>query len=294
MLYTGVDLLTLARVRQDNLASYAAAAPVVIPVNSIDLPEEGSRKAIYKDGHVIGFHNTGKEQSITINCAAIAPDVLAGLLDSENSVSIDTGLNKITYFALGFRLLQDDGSYNYYSYQKGTITVNAKSIETRQGTAATLESITFTPAVTSHRFVANSQPCRKISFNSKFNAVDVAGWLAVVWTPDVFIPVPPPKFEITVDGEKAVVTLLPARAGDSVHYTTDGTTPTPDAPQYSGPIIVSKSAVVMAVECTLSRHTSMVIVARGKTEEGYAIGYGNILMGYGDIIIGWEVDNGNY
>ena len=38
----------------------------------------------------------------------------------------------------------------------------------------------------------------------------------------------------------------------------------------------------------------MVIVARGKTEEGYAIGYGNILMGYGDIIIGWEVDNGNY
>ena len=294
MLHTGVDLLTLARVRQDDLAGYAAAAPVVLPVHSIDLPEEGSGKAIYKDGHVIGFHNTGKEQSITINCAAISPAVISGLLDDDNPVFIDTGLNRINYFALGFRLLQDDGSYDYYSYQKGTIKVDAKSIETRQGTTATIERITFTPAVTSHRFAANSQPCRKISFNSKANAVDVAGWLAVVWTPDVFIPVPPPKFEITVDGENAVVTLLPARAGDSVHYTTDGTTPTPDAPQYSGPIIVSKSAVVMAVECTLSRHTSMVIVVRERTEEGYAIGYGNILMGYGEIIIGWEVDNVNY
>lgn len=247
MLHTGVDLLTLARVRQDDLAGYAAAAPVVLPVNSIDLPEEGSGKAIYKDGHVIGFHNTGKEQSITINCAAISPAVLSGLLYDENPVFIDTGLNRINYFALGFRLLQDDGSYDYYSYLKGTIKVDAKSIETRQGTAATIERITFMPAVTSHRFEANSQPCRKISFNSKDKPVDVAGWLSMVWTPDVFLPVlPPPVIEISSGYDVGTVTILTDERGAIIRYTTDGSEVNGASPIYSGPFEMTRNGIIKA------------------------------------------------
>lgn len=262
MIYTGVDLLTIAPILQDDIAGYKAGQPALIPVSSVDIPEEGKSKAIVKDGYIIGFHKIGSEQAITINCAGIAPSLINTLLYSESDILIDSGLNDINYFALGFRILQSDGSYTYYSYQKGTIRVNAKTIETKQGTTATVESITFLPAVTKHNFAYNGKPSRKIEINTTSHVVNVAGWLAMAWTPDSFLPVPQPKIEVEEikKDEEFKVALLTARESDTIYYTTDGTTPTIESAQYTAPIIVNKQTVIKAIECAKSKHTSAVVV----------------------------------
>ena len=263
MIYDGVDLLTIAPILQDDLTGYEAGERTLIPVNSIDIPEEGKKKPIVKDGYIVGFYKVGSEQSLTINCGAIAPELLNALLYKESNVVVDTGLNDINYFALGFRLLLDDGSYTYYCYQKGTITINSKSVETKQGTTATIESIVFTPAVTKHKFAYNNSPSRKIVLNTKTHNVNVAGWLAIVWTPNNLLPIPQPtiKLEKATENGAVKVELLTARATDTIYYTTDGTTPTLESTQYTEPITVSEQTVIKAIECATCKHTSAVIVA---------------------------------
>lgn len=286
MIYNGVDLLTIAPILQDDLTGYEAGQPALIPVNSIDLPEEGKSKSIVKDGYIIGFYKVGSEQSLTINCGTIAPELLNALLYKENSVVVDTGLNDINYFALGFRLLLDDGSYTYYSYQKGTIKINSKSVETKQGTTATIESIVFTPAVTKHKFAYNNSPSRKIVLNTKTHNVNVAGWLSIVWTPNNLLPIPQPTIEVVeISANTAKVSLLQARTTDTIYYTTDGSNPTLESAQYIAPFTVKENTKIKAIECAKSKHISAVAVADINIIS--LLGYNDNRVGYNDNVVGY-------
>ena len=40
MLYTGVDLFTIAKVKEDNRSIYEAEKPVMLPVASVELQQE--------------------------------------------------------------------------------------------------------------------------------------------------------------------------------------------------------------------------------------------------------------
>ena len=286
MIYTGVDLLTIAPVLQDDIADYKAGQPALIPVSSVDIPEEGKSKAIIKDGYVIGFHKIGSEQTITINCAGIAPDLINNLLYSESNILIDSGLNEINYFALGFRILQSDGSYTYYSFQKGTIKVNAKTIETKQGTTATVESITFAPVVTKHKFAYNGKPSRKIVINTNSHVVNVAGWLAIVWTPNNFLPIPQPSIEVVeISANTAKVSLLQARTTDTIYYTTDGSNPTLESAQYIAPFTVEENTKIKAIESSTCKHISAVAVADINIIS--LLGYNDNRVGYNDNVVGY-------
>ena len=168
MLYTGVDLFTIAKVKEDNRSIYEAEKPVMLPVASVELPEEGSFTAVYKDGEAINAYATGTDQEIKISTTAIAPELLNEILNGkEEPALIDTGTAGANYYALGFRLSLYDGSYTYYSFLKGTISIDPKTIETKQGTSAIVESITFKPLVTNHNFAYNNKPCRKLAVNTK-------------------------------------------------------------------------------------------------------------------------------
>lgn len=282
MIYTGVDLLTIAPILQDDIAGYKAGQPALIPVSSVDIPEEGKSKAIVKDGYVIGFHKIGSEQAITINCAGIAPSLINTLLYSESNILIDSGLNDINYFALGFRILQSDGSYTYYSYQKGTIRVNAKTIETKQGTTATVESITFSPAVTKHNFAYNGKPSRKIEINTTSHVVNVAGWLAMAWTPDSFLPVPQPIISIKQQGGRAIVSLTAVNINDTVHYTLDGTIPTVESAIAENTFVVETGTIIRAVEYTPCLRSGAIATA---TVALYNVGYEDYIIGYDNTVI---------
>ena len=264
MIYTGVDLFTIAKVIEDNAGAYEATAPFQLPISSIDIPEEGAYTSVYRDGEAIGAYGIGADQTIKINTKAINPEALAELLNgAEEPAFIDTGLADTKYYAIGFRLALDTGSYTYYSYLKGTISINSKSIETRQGTGATVESISFKPLVTAHRFTYNNKACRKIAVNDRAHNVVAAGWLATVWTPDNFLPIPSPSIIINEELDRTMTaTIEPYMAGDTATYTLDGIAPTVDSAEYKEPIKIDRKAcsVIKAVECSTCKHTSAVAV----------------------------------
>ena len=261
MIYNGVDLFTIAKVIEDTGERYEAETPALLPVSSIDLPEEGNFTSVYKDGEVINAYAIGTEQEITVNTKAIAPEFLNDILNGkEEPAFFDTGINNTNFYALGFRLSLYDGSYTYYSYLKGTIKVNSKSIETKQGTTAVVESITFKPLSTKHKFTYNGKACRKIEVNTNKHNVVESGWLAIVWTPDNFLPVPAPIVEYTqtVDGTIEVA-LFSVRPTDVVRYTTDGTTPTLESEVYTEPIKLKNATAIKAMECATCKHTSTIV-----------------------------------
>ena len=261
MLYTGVDLFTIAKVKEDNRSIYEAEKPVMLPVASVELPEEGSFTAVYKDGEAINAYATGTDQEIKINTTAIAPDLLNEILNGkEEPALIDTATAGTNYYSLGFRLSLYNGSYTYYSFLKGTISIDAKTIDTKQGTSAIVESITFKPLVTNHNFAYNNKPCRKLAVNTKKHNVDVEGWLAIQWTPDEFLPVPAPIIEIAGTSDGIEVAILSIRSTDTVRYTLDGTTPTLESKEYTEPIILNKATTIKAIECATSKHISAVAV----------------------------------
>ena len=261
MIYNGVDLLTIARVVEDSGARYEAEAPAVFPVASVSIPDEGGFTIVSKDGESRNAYAVGAEQTLTIETQAINPDFLNAILyGGEEPAFFDSGLPETNYFALGFRLLLADGSYTYYSYQKGTITVNSKSIQTAQGTSATVESITYTPVITDHVFAKTGKPSRKIVVNTNRHAVNVEGWLAIVWTPDNFLEVPAPVLSAREENGAYIVSMHSTRATDSIYYTLDGTTPTTDSPTYTAPIKVNNGAIVKAVSCATCKHISSVVI----------------------------------
>lgn len=263
MLFTGVDLLTLSQVLEDSRERYTAATPgAEIPVASIEPPGEGSFQTVYKDGMAINSYPVGSDQSFKISVAAIAPDELQKILNDEEGAYIDTGLSSIKHYALSFRIRRNDGSFDYYAFLKGNIIINAKTVETRQGTAATVDSITYTPLTTRHIFAYNGAPCRKMILNDRRDGVIESGWRAVQWTPDSLLPVPAPLISLEDLGESVKVVLAPVREGDIVRYTIDGTTPTLESPVYEAPFTVTLSATIRAIACSPSMHVSAVAEAR--------------------------------
>lgn len=290
MLYTGVDLFTLSKVIEDSRERYEAETPTVFPVASVSLPEEGGFSYVVKDGLIRNAYAIGSDPTITIETGAISPNYLNEVLNgSEEPAFFDNGISETNYYAMGFRLLMADGSYNYYSYPKGTITVDSKTIQTKQGTTAVVENITFKPLVTNHVFDLTGKPSRKILVNTNRYAVNSAGWLAMVWTPDNFLPVPAPVVEITALAETentATVAMYSLRSADTVHYTTDGTTPTADSPVYTEPITVAGGTVVKAVECATCKTLSGITSIEIPLYSMYAISYGGYAIGYDSYVIG--------
>lgn len=280
MIYDGVDLFTIAKVIEDTGERYEAETPVMLPVSFIDIPEEGSYTPVYKDGEVINAYAIGIQQEIKVNTKAIAPEFLNDILNGkEEPAFFDTGINDTNFYALGFRLSLYDGSYTYYSYLKGTIKVNSKSIETKQGTIAVVESITFNPLTTRHKFTYNGKPCRKVEVNTNKHKVFESGWLAIVWTPDNFLPVPAPIVEATATEGNIKITMLSLRNSDTVRYTLDGTTPTLDSEVYSEPILLNGATTVKAIECATSKHTSAVSTLVLEVD---TLAYGEDTIGYGE------------
>lgn len=261
MIYKGVDLLTIARVVEDSGARYEAEAPAVFPVASVSIPDEGGFTIVSKDGESRNAYAIGAEQTLTIETQAISPDFINAILyGGEEPAFFDSGLPETNYFALGFRLSMADGSHTYYSYQKGTITVNSKSVQTAQGTSATVESITYTPVVTDHVFLKTGKPSRKIVVNSNRHSVNVAGWLAIVWTPDNFLEVPAPTLNAREENGAYIVTMSTPRGTDGIYYTLDGTTPTLESPVYKEPLTLQGGAIIKAVSCAVCKNTSGVTI----------------------------------
>lgn len=285
MIYTGVDLLTIAKVLVDSREEYRAETPELIPVASIEIPEEGNYTIVYKDGEAINAYSIVSEQELTAETKAIDPAFLSGILNGkEEAFFIDTGTSETNYYAIGFRLKLYDGSYTYFSYPKCTISISSKSIETEQETNAVLESITFKPLTTNHKFKFNGKPCRKVEVNTFKHNVIESGWLAIVWTPDNFLPIPAPIIEVNLVQSKIEITMLSMRSGDEIRYTTDGTTPTIESNVYSEPIIVEEPTILRAIECATCKHTSAVAT---KEIEYYQVSYDGDNIGYGEDYIGF-------
>ena len=287
MLFTGVDLLTLTKVLEDSRERYETATPSNdLPVSSIDLPDEGKYRTVYKDGMAIKVYPIGADQTIKIATASISPDVLETILNGrEDSAYIDIGLSGVNYYALGFRLKNDNGTYDYYSFLKGVITVNTKTVETMQGTSVTVEGITYYPLITRHSFAYNGKPCRKIVANSQKHNIIEAGWRAIQWTPDTFLPVPAPLITIEEKGKAVEVTVLSQRPSDTIYYTIDGTIPTLESAQYIAPFTVEENTKIKAIACAPSKHISAVAVADINIIR--LLGYNDNRVGYNDNVVGY-------
>ena len=285
MIYNGVDLFTIAKVIEDSGERYEAETPVLLPVSSIDIPEEGNYTPVYKDGEVINAYAIGAQQEIKVNTKAIAPEFLNQILNGkEEPAFFDTGIHETNFYALGFKLSLYDGSYTYFSYLKGTIKVNSKSIETKQGTRAIVESITFNPLTTNHKFTYNGKPCRKVEVNTKKHKVIESGWLSIVWTPNNFLPVPAPIVEATATAGNIEITMLSLRNSDTVRYTLDGTTPTLESEVYSEPILINEPTTVKAIECAICKHKSTVSTLVLEID---TLAYGEDTIGYREDYLGF-------
>lgn len=263
MLYTGVDMLILAKVIQDDAGGYEATTPVELPVASVNTGNEGNITPVYKDGNIINFYPVGAEQDITIETQAISPDVLNAFFYGEEGAEayIDTGIHGVNYYSLGFRFKLTDGSYTYYSYPKGTILINSKSVKSNDNSAtAIVESIIFKAMPTIHKFEYNGKPCRKLIVNTNKHAVNPDGFKAIVWTPNNLLPVPAPILSIEEEAGTAYVMARAVREEDIVVLTTDGTTPTTETEPYNAPVPVNARMTVKAVECSTCKHTSGVAV----------------------------------
>ena len=260
MLYTGVDLLTLSRVTEDSPARYSADKPIELPVSSIDFMEQGAFNPVYKDGKERGAFAVGFEPSIKINTKAISPDLLSGILNSgEEPALFDSGLSKPSYYALGFRVKKNNGSYDYCNHLKGVIEVAPKDVNVE---GAVVESLTFKPMTTEHVFDYNGKPCRSLVVNNTAKDVTPAGWLSRVWTPDNLLPVPAPAVDLgEAEGGAVAVTMRAVRSTDVVRYTTDGTTPTLESPVYTAPLAVPFGSVIRAIECAECNNVSPVTTA---------------------------------
>lgn len=265
MLYTGVDMLILAKVIQDDAGGYEATTPVELPVASVNTGNEGNITPVYKDGNIINFYPVGAEQDITIETQAISPDLLTAFFYGEEGADagayIDTGIHGVNHYALGFRFKLTDGSYTYYSYPKGTILINSKSVKSNDNSAtAIVESIIFKAMPTIHKFEYNGKPCRKLIVNTNRHAVNPDGFKAIVWTPNNLLPVPAPILSIEEEAGTAYVVARAVRDYDTVALTTDGTTPTTETEPYTAPVAVNARMTVKAVECSTCKHTSGVAV----------------------------------
>lgn len=260
MVYKGVDLLTLAKVQEDSQTDYKAEAPALIEVASIDIPEDGGTATVYKDGEAVNAYAIGSDAALKISTRAVSPDFLQMVLNGiQDTAFIDTGMTKTAFYALGFRLLLEDGTHTYWSWLKGTLSVDSKSVETEQGTAGEIEGLTFKPLVSLHEFDYNGKPCRKLVVYDKTHAVTEDGWLSKVWTPDDFIPVPAPTISVAEQFDRSVIaTITPAEADLGITYTLDGTDPTMRSLPYSKPFKVERDSVIKAIAYSQSHHTSPI------------------------------------
>lgn len=259
-MYTGVDLLTISKIKNDNAGVYEASAPVLFPINSIDLTEENAVSPVIKDGRNVGTFAIRTAPVIKINTGSISPDFLNEVLQGEEYPAFfDNGINQPNYYALGYRVKKNDGSFDYCNYLKGVIEVNPKDID---GAGGAIESITFKPLTTNHIFDYNGKPCRFMVVNNTVKDVHPEAWLNTVWTPDNLLPVPAPAVDI-VDENAGVVTVAmrAVRPTDVIRYTTDGTTPTLDSPVYTEHLKVGLGAVIRAIECAECKNVSPVTTA---------------------------------
>lgn len=259
-MYTGVDMLTIAKIIKDNVGGYEATAPVLFPINSIDLKEENAVSAVVKDGRNVGTYAIATEPAIKINTKSINPAFLNDIFHNEEQPAFfDSGINQPNFYTLGYRVKKNNGSYDYCNYLKGVIEVNPKDVNNESGV---IESITFKPLTTNHVFDYNGKPCRYMVVNNTAKDIQPDAWLNTVWTPDNLLPVPAPAIDIVAEASGGVAVVMRAvRPNDTIRYTTDGTTPTLESPIYTEPLTVEMGAVVRAIECAECKAVSPVATA---------------------------------
>jgi phi13 family phage major tail protein len=193
--YKGCDLLLFAKITHDTKELYLAEKPARLEtLCGVSLPPSRSIVQVFKDGEPIGTIGQRNDATINIKIPAISEKLRAYLLGEESGGDyyIDTGRANTPFFAVGFRLLQTDRSYKYFWFNKGTISINSRSIDTEQGTNTAGEEIIFTPILTNKLF--NNKPCKSVSIDSfaTTHEINANTWAATVWTPDNFNAVQPP------------------------------------------------------------------------------------------------------
>lgn len=219
-LYNGCDLLLFAKVTTDTKDIYIAERPQRLEaLCSVSLPPSRSVTIVYKDGVPVNVIGQRNDSNITIRTLTLNEKLRAYLLGEETNGDyfIDTGKAGTPYFALGFRLLNTDGTYKYYWFNKGVFSFNARSVGTQEGTKTSNEEITYTPIITNKLY--NGKPCKSVSVDSFSDThnINSDSWSATVWTPETFESVTKPII-LPTDENITVGDFVTIAGNENINY----------------------------------------------------------------------------
>lgn len=273
----GLAEVFAAEVITDDDAVYLAGEPFhVIPAGQMTRDTERESTLIWFDDSVYDEAGTEGATNVQISGASIREPGIARLLgkdiDSTTGAVLDSGDYVNKYYALCGRTKNNDGTYTYFWFLKGTFSVESQEDETENDTTDWKgTTITYKAMKTKHVFT-NGKHEKKITIDTFYSKVkNGKDWKAQVVTPDNLATICEkiiPLTGITLSDSTATVaaegtkqltaTLSPAGATGTVSwYTSDAAVATVSATGLvtgvsAGTAIITAVCDNFAASCTVT------------------------------------------
>lgn len=165
-----------------------------IPAGEMTRTADNEKAEVWFDNSV--FHTSGKEGAtdVSITGAALRPATIAKIngkyIDSATGAVLDSGDYEPTYYSLGGKANNVDGTDEMFWFTKGTFAIPELQDKTKDDSTDTNGmSVTYSAVKTQHRFIVDGKQktSKVITIDTQDTVVKSSqSWTAQVVTPDNF------------------------------------------------------------------------------------------------------------
>lgn len=187
--YMGFDNLVMAEVTADDEENYTTGTvEILAPAGEIKKSTERdqAKRSYDNQTYFIIKHEGDDTVELVVPILPLSKEakITGADYDATTGVLSNDGLPKTKYFAVGYRLLCEDGTYRYVWKNKGTLTLGDEEAKSKEGTDSSNTTLTYTAIKTIHKFTASGKGCKDMVADERDDLLDYSKWFEQVVTPD--------------------------------------------------------------------------------------------------------------